>query len=90
MQRPCVRKELCSDEERKKAHTARASPGGERETSKWPLEPVLCIPSPASLRPLPSARDVQEYQTRSSHRGAVETNPARNREVAGSVPGLAQ
>ena len=26
----------------------------------------------------------------SSHRGAVETNPTRNREVVGSIPGLAQ
>ena len=27
---------------------------------------------------------------RSSHRGAVETNPTRNHEVAGSIPGLGQ
>ena len=27
---------------------------------------------------------------RSSHRGAAETNPTRNREVEGSLPGLAQ
>ena len=26
----------------------------------------------------------------SSHRGASETNPTRNHEVAGSLPGLAQ
>ena len=26
----------------------------------------------------------------SSHRGAVETNPTRNHEVADSIPGLAQ
>ena len=26
----------------------------------------------------------------SSHRGAVETNPTRNHEVAGLIPGLAQ
>ena len=26
----------------------------------------------------------------SSHRGTVETNPTRNDEVAGSIPGLAQ
>ena len=26
----------------------------------------------------------------SSHRGAVETNPTRNHEVAGSIPGLVQ
>ena len=26
----------------------------------------------------------------SSHGGAVGTNPTRNREVAGSIPGLAQ
>ena len=27
---------------------------------------------------------------RSSHHGAVEMNPTRNHEVAGSIPGLAQ
>ena len=27
---------------------------------------------------------------RSSHGGAVETNPTRNREVVGSIPGLIQ
>ena len=27
---------------------------------------------------------------RSSHHGAVETNPTRNHEVSGSIPGLAQ
>ena len=26
----------------------------------------------------------------SSHRGAAETNPTRNNEVSGSIPGLAQ
>ena len=26
----------------------------------------------------------------SSHHGAVETNPTRNHEAAGSIPGLAQ
>ena len=30
------------------------------------------------------------YKCRSSHRGAAETNPMRNHEVAGSLPGLAQ
>ena len=29
-------------------------------------------------------------KNRSSHRGAAETNPSRNCEVAGSIPGLAQ
>ena len=29
-------------------------------------------------------------QKRISHRGAVETNPTRNYEVAGSIPGLTQ
>ena len=28
--------------------------------------------------------------SRSSHCGAAETNPTRNHEVAGSIPGLAQ
>ena len=29
-------------------------------------------------------------KNRSSHRGAAETNPTRNGEVAGSIPGLTQ
>ena len=29
-------------------------------------------------------------KSRSSHRGSAETNPTRNHEVAGSMPGLAQ
>ena len=29
-------------------------------------------------------------EERSSHCGAAETNPTRNHEVAGSIPGLAQ
>ena len=28
--------------------------------------------------------------SQSSHRGAAETNPTRNHEIAGSIPGLAQ
>ena len=28
-------------------------------------------------------------RTWSSHRGTVETNPTRNHEIAGSIPGLA-
>ena len=31
-----------------------------------------------------------KYNTRSSHGGALETNPTRNHEVTGSIPGLAQ
>ena len=31
-----------------------------------------------------------DRENSSSRRGAVEMNPARNQEVAGSVPGLAQ
>ena len=30
------------------------------------------------------------YKNWSSHRGAVETNPTKNHEVSGSIPGLAQ
>ena len=30
------------------------------------------------------------HRFRSSRRGAEETNPTRNRELAGSIPGLAQ
>ena len=31
-----------------------------------------------------------EKESRSSHCGEVETNPTRNHEVVGSIPGLAQ
>ena len=31
----------------------------------------------------------QKKPHKSSHRGAVETNPTRNHEVVGSIPGLA-
>ena len=31
----------------------------------------------------------KKYVTRSFRRGAAETNPTRNHEVAGSIPGLA-
>ena len=32
----------------------------------------------------------KSYVLRSSHRGAAETNPTRNHEVVGSIPGLDQ
>ena len=32
----------------------------------------------------------RETRNRSSHRGTAETNPTRNQEVEGSIPGLAQ
>ena len=32
----------------------------------------------------------QKIKNRQSHCGAVETNPTRNDEVVGSIPGLAQ
>ena len=32
----------------------------------------------------------KEIKKKSSHHGAVETNPIRNREVMGLIPGLAQ
>ena len=32
----------------------------------------------------------KKYSSWSSHRGALETNPTRNHEVAGSSPGLSQ
>ena len=31
-----------------------------------------------------------KMEMRSSHHGAVEMNPTRNHEIAGSMPGLAQ
>ena len=33
--------------------------------------------------------DISLLKWGSSHRGAVETNPTRNQEVEGSIPGLA-
>ena len=33
---------------------------------------------------------IKKWKDRSSHRGSAETNPTRNHEVAGSIPGLAQ
>ena len=33
---------------------------------------------------------LKKKKKRSSHRGAVETNPTRNYEVVGSIPGLPQ
>ena len=32
---------------------------------------------------------IKKWKWGSSHRGAVETNPTRNYEVSGSIPGLA-
>jgi len=32
----------------------------------------------------------EREEIRSSHRGAAETNPSENHEVAGSIPGLTQ
>ena len=32
----------------------------------------------------------KKTNNRSSHRGSAETNPTRNHEVAGSIPGLTQ
>ena len=34
--------------------------------------------------------NTKKNKDRSSHRGATETNPMRNHEVAGLIPGLAQ
>ena len=33
---------------------------------------------------------VKKQTNRSSHHGTAETNPTRNHEVVGSIPGLAQ
>ena len=37
-----------------------------------------------------SRAPIKKLQHRSSRCGAVETNPTRNNEVAGSIPGLTQ
>ena len=45
------------------------------------------------LKNLPERRKKKHHSRRgagSSHRGAAETNPIRNHEVEGSIPGLAQ
>ena len=39
---------------------------------------------------LANREKTQESLNRSFRRGTAETNPTRNREVAGSVPGLVQ
>ena len=44
------------------------------------------VPRPFTER----IEDAQNLWMQSSCRGAAETNPNRNREVAGSIPGLAQ
>ena len=36
------------------------------------------------------AQPINKYKNRSSRHGAAETNPTRNPEVAGSIPGLTQ
>ena len=46
---------------------------------------VIVEISPRQMQMMPKTK-----QRRSSHRGAAETNPTRNHEVAGSTPGLAQ
>ena len=33
---------------------------------------------------------IKDFEVGSSHCGTVETNPTRNHEVVGSIPGLAQ
>ena len=35
-----------------------------------------------------SVAHFKKYSHRSSHRGAAETNPTKNHEVVGSIPGL--
>ena len=63
------------------------------------LDPVLlwCRPAaaaPAPIQPiareLPYAAEALKNKERSSRRGTVETNPTRNYEVVGSIPGLTQ
>ena len=54
-----------------------------------PLPPHLPALVPLPLTPLVMSLP-QICQPRSSHHGAVETNPTRSHAVAGSIPGLAQ
>ena len=41
------------------------------------------------LIPMDLSELIKDVPRGSSHRGTVETNPTRNHEVAGSIPGLA-
>ena len=56
-------------------------------------EPHLCEQSIGTylvaVRSVP-LKPLKSNTTRSSHRGAVETNMNRNHELVGSIPGLAQ
>ena len=40
--------------------------------------------------PLIKKQPLEIWETRNSRRGAAETNPTKNHEVASSIPGLAQ
>ena len=53
---------------------------------------IPCFRSTGTFRSYRSQREgnIQKVLMRSSCSGAAETNPARNHEVAGSIPGLAQ
>ena len=61
--------------------------------AQWVLDPVLLQlwlgpdPWPGNFQVLQCS---QKEKRKSCHRGAAETNPTRNQEVAGSIPGLDQ
>ena len=56
------------------------------------MEAVPALPFPQQTELLPKKLSKHDYksETGSYHHGAVEMNPTRNHEVAGSIPGLDQ
>ena len=53
------------------------------EPKLQPKEDTLSAKTPMQVM-------LKDYETRSCRRGTAETNPTRNHEDAGSIPGLAQ
>ena len=55
------------------------------------LEPhALLVGMKNSVAAMKDSINSSKIKNRSSRRGTVETNPTRNHEVAGLIPGLAQ
>jgi len=64
-----------------------------KETALWHLPQKRVAPHQAAYLTLfqeESYYILPRLRLESSHHGAVETNPTRNHEVVGSIPGLAQ
>ena len=65
---------------------------GDANTSESVQEPRVRISREMLLSPIPRGKGsgFQNSGDESSHSGTAETNLTRDREVAGSIPGLAQ